>query len=127
MRRPQRPLPQLVAEVLDPDAHERRQRAQPGPGRDLHRRRLRVPVFLGIRAWVKRGAFWGLVTLLPIAQMAATGTFLSGHRVLLACLPGFIELADLLKNRLAYMITIALSVVVQLFLLNNYIHWGFAG
>ena len=67
------------------------------------------------------------MTLLPIAQMAATGTFLSGHRVLLACLPGFIELADLLKNRLAYMIAIALSVVVQLFLLNNYIHWGFAG
>jgi hypothetical protein len=84
-------------------------------------------VFLGIRAWIKRGAFWGLVTLLPIAQMAATGTFLSGHRVLLACLPGFIELADLLKNRLAFMITIALSVVIQLFLLNNYIHWGFAG
>lgn len=84
-------------------------------------------VFLGIRAWIKRGAFWGLITLLPIGQMAATGTFLSGHRVLLACLPGFIELADLLKNRLAYMITIALSVVVQLFLLNNYIHWGFAG
>jgi Gpi18-like mannosyltransferase len=82
---------------------------------------------LGIRAWIKRGAFWGLVTLLPIAQMAATGTFLSGHRVLLACLPGFIELADLLKNRLAFMIAIALSVVVQLFLLNSYIHWGFAG
>jgi hypothetical protein len=84
-------------------------------------------VFLGIRAWIKRGAFWGLVTLLPIAQMAATGTFLSGHRVLLACLPGFIELADLLKNRLAYWIALALGIVVQLFLLNNYIHWGFAG
>ena len=80
-----------------------------------------------MRAWVKRCAFWGLVTLLPIAQMAATGTFLSGHRVLLACLPGHRVLADLLKNRLAYMIAIALSVVVQLFLLNNYIHWGFAG
>jgi hypothetical protein len=84
-------------------------------------------VFLGVRAWVKRGAFWGLVTLLPIAQMAATGTFLSGHRVLLACLPGFIELADLLKNRLAYWTTIAFFAVVQLFLLNNYVHWVFAG
>jgi hypothetical protein len=82
---------------------------------------------LGIRAWIRRGAFWGLVTLLPIAQMAATGTFLSGHRVLLACLPGFIELADLLKNRLAYWTTTVLFAVIQLFLLNSYIHWGFAG
>ena len=84
-------------------------------------------VFLGIRAWVKRGAFWGLVTLLPIAQMAATGTFLSGHRVLLACLPGFIELADLLKNRLAFLTTLALAAIIQLFLLSNYVRWEFAG
>ena len=84
-------------------------------------------VFLGVRSWIRRGAFWGLVTLLPIAQMAATGTFLSGHRVLLACLPGFIELGDILKNRLAYWITIALFAVIQLFLLSNYLHWVFAG
>ena len=80
-----------------------------------------------IRDWRRRGAFWGLVTLLPIAQMAATGTFLSGHRILLACLPGFIELADLLRNRLAYWTTAVLFAVVQLFLLSNYIHWIFAG
>jgi len=82
---------------------------------------------LGIRSWVKRGAFWGLVTLLPIAQMASTGTFLSGHRLLLASLPAFIELAEILKNRIAYWTTITLSAVVQYFLLNAYIHWGFAG
>jgi len=84
-------------------------------------------VVLGIRAWVKRGAFWGLVTLLPIAQMAATGTFLSGHRLLLASLPAFIELADVLRNRMAYWTAVTLSAVVQLFLLSSYIHWGFAG
>lgn len=84
-------------------------------------------VILGIRAWVKRGAFWGLVVLLPIAQMAATGTFLSGHRLLLASVPAFIELADVLKNRLAYWVTVTLSAVVQFMLMNSYIHWGFAG
>jgi hypothetical protein len=84
-------------------------------------------VVLGIRGWWKRGAFWGLVILLPILQMTSTGTFLSGHRVLLACLPGFIELADLLRNRMAFLTTVTLSAVVQLFLLDAYIHWGFAG
>jgi hypothetical protein len=84
-------------------------------------------VFLGIRAWVKRGTFWGLVVLLPIAQMAATGTFLSGHRLLLASVPAFIELADVLKNRLVYWVTVTLSAVVQFMLIHSYIHWGFAG
>ena len=82
---------------------------------------------LGIRAWVKRGAFWGLLTLVPIGQMVMSGTFLSGHRVVLAALPAFIELADLLRNRLFFQIVVGVFMYFQFVLLNYYVHWQFAG
>jgi hypothetical protein len=82
---------------------------------------------LGIRAWLRRGAFWGVLTLVPVAQMMLSGTFLSGHRVVLACLPAFIELADLLKNRLCFLVVVVGFAVAQFILLNRQIHWIFAG
>ena len=46
--------------------------------------------------------------------------------MILACLPAFIELGDLL--RIGYVLDDSRAgIVVQLFLLSNYIHWGFAG
>lgn len=82
---------------------------------------------LGIRAWVRRGAFWGMLTLVPIAQMMMSGTFLSGHRVILAALPGFIELADVLKSKVLFRVVVAAFAFAQLVLLNRYVHWVFAG
>ncbi|AMV30290.1 hypothetical protein VT84_38210 [Gemmata sp. SH-PL17] len=83
---------------------------------------------LGIRAWHKRGAFWGALTLVPVAQMFASGTLLSGHRVVLASLPAFIELADLLRSRrLLFAVTLIGFTFAQLVLLNRFIHWQFAG
>jgi hypothetical protein len=82
---------------------------------------------LGIRAWVKRGAFWGILTLVPTAQMMMSGTFLSGHRLVLAALPAFIELADLLRQRLAFRTVVALFAFLQIWLFNRYVHWIFAG
>ena len=83
---------------------------------------------LGIRAWLKRGAFWGIVTLVPIAQMFASGTLLSGHRVVLAVLPAFIELADLLRGRRTlYAALLVIFALAQITLLNRYVHWQFAG
>jgi hypothetical protein len=82
---------------------------------------------LGIRAWIKRGAFWGILTLIPTAQMMMSGTFLSGHRLVLAALPGFIELADLLRQRLAFRTVVALFAFLQIWLLNRFVHWIFAG
>jgi hypothetical protein len=82
---------------------------------------------LGVRAWRRRGAFWGVLTLIPIGQMMLSGTFLSGHRVILAALPGFVELADVLRNRLYFRLTVAAFVLVQLVLLNRYVHWLWAG
>jgi len=82
---------------------------------------------LGIRAWIKRGAFWGILTLVPIGQMMITGTFLSGHRIVLAGLPAFIEMADLLRHRLLFKIAIVVFACIQFALLNRYVHWEFAG
>jgi hypothetical protein len=82
---------------------------------------------LGIRAWIRRGTFWGVLTLVPVAQMMLSGTLLSAHRVILAAVPGFIELADLLKNRLYFRLVVLGFALAQLVLLNRYVHWLFAG
>jgi hypothetical protein len=82
---------------------------------------------LGVRAWMRRGTFWGVLTLVPVAQMMLSGTFLSGHRVILAAIPGFIELGDLLKNRLLFRVIVVGFALAQFVLLNRYVHWLFAG
>ena len=82
---------------------------------------------LGVRAWVKRGAFWGIVTLIPVLQMLATGTLLSGTRLVLSCLPAFIELADVLKRRVWFGAVCVVFAGLQVVLLNDYVHWVFAG
>jgi hypothetical protein len=83
---------------------------------------------LGVRAWRKRGTFWGLLALIPVAQMFASGTLLSAHRVILAALPVFIELSDLLRGRRAlFVATLVVFAYAQLLLLNRYVHWVFAG
>jgi hypothetical protein len=83
---------------------------------------------LGVRAWQKRGTFWGVLTLVPVAQMFASGTLLSGHRLILAALPAFLELADLLRNRrVLFFATLLGFAFAQFLLLNRYVHWIFAG
>ncbi|HEY1190348.1 MAG TPA: hypothetical protein VGE74_22130 [Gemmata sp.] len=83
---------------------------------------------LGVRAWIKRGTFWGALTLVPIAQLFVSGSLLSGHRIVLASLPAFIELADLLRGRrLLLFATLMGFVFAQLILLNRFVHWQFAG
>jgi hypothetical protein len=83
---------------------------------------------LGVRAWRKRGTFWGVVSLFPVAQMFASGTLLSGHRLILAALPAFVELADLVRGRRTLGFAILLGFAfAQLVLLNRYVHWQFAG
>ena len=84
-------------------------------------------IVLGIRSWRKRGAFWGLVTLVPIGQMMISGTMLSAHRLILAALPGFIEMADLLRHPRAFRLVVALCLGLQLILLYRYMNWLFVG
>jgi hypothetical protein len=83
---------------------------------------------LGLRAWWKRGMFWGVIVLVPVAQMFASGTLLSGHRLILAALPAFIELADLLRTRRSlFFATLLGFAFTQFLLLHRYVHWQFAG
>lgn len=82
---------------------------------------------LGVRAWRKRGAFWGLLVLVPVAQMMMSGTFLSGHRLVLAAVPAFIELADLLRDGRRLRMVVVAFALFQLVLINRYAHWVFAG
>jgi len=82
---------------------------------------------LGIRAWLRRGIFWGMLTLVPVGMMFMSGTFLSGHRVVLAASPAFIELADVLRNRFYFRLTVLYFVLLQLALMNRFVHWQWAG
>lgn len=84
-------------------------------------------IALGIRSWWKRGPFWGLVTLVPVVQLMLSGTLLSANRLLLAALPAFIELADLLRNRIVFTSTVVFFSFEQLVLLNAFIHRSFVG
>jgi hypothetical protein len=86
-----------------------------------------VSAALGVRAWRKRGAFWGLIVLVPLAQMFASGTLLSANRVILAALPAFVELADLLRVRVAFFAASLGLAFAQLLLLSRFVHWQFAG
>jgi hypothetical protein len=105
----------------------RRAEAFEGLGFSVEAATSLIFVVLGVRSWIKRGAFWGLVTLVPIGQLVMSGSFLSAHRLLLAALPGFVELADLLRNRLLFWVILTGFVCVQFVLLNRYVHWRFAG
>src|SRR5437764_1018456 len=81
---------------------------------------------LGVRAWRKRGAFWGVIV--PVPQMFASGTLLSVHRVILAALPAFVELTDLLRGRITLFFAVFLGFAfAQLVLLHRFVHWQFAG
>jgi hypothetical protein len=82
---------------------------------------------LGVLAWVKRGAFWGILVLVPVAQMLATGTLLSGSRLVLACLPAFVELAPLVRARVLFVAVVGAFAAVQVVLLDRFVHWVFAG
>jgi hypothetical protein len=68
-----------------------------------------------------------VLALVPVGQMLMSGTLLSGHRVVLACLPAFIELADLLRSRLWFRVTVGAFAVAQLVLINRFVHWQWAG
>jgi hypothetical protein len=82
---------------------------------------------LGVRAWARRGTFWGVLTLVPVAQMMLSGTFYSGHRLILAAVPGFVELADLLRDRRRFLAVAGGFAAFQVVLLDRYVHWVFAG
>jgi hypothetical protein len=59
--------------------------------------------------------------------MFASGTLLSAHRLVLAALPAFIELADLLRGHPWLFAATLGFALAQFVLLGRYVHWQFAG
>ncbi|QJW98323.1 hypothetical protein [Frigoriglobus tundricola] len=112
-----------IESVYDPEL------LRPGQATDFWGEAVVVSVFvaLGVRAWRKHGVFWGVLALVPIAQMFASGTLLSAHRLVLAALPAFIELADLLRRPLGYYLVCFGFACAQIILINRFVHWQFAG
>lgn len=83
--------------------------------------------FLGLRAWHRRGAFAGLLILIPILQAASTGTSMSLERVVLASFPAFLDCAEILKKRRVFLIFLTASTIMSIANLNAYVHWQFVG
>jgi hypothetical protein len=82
---------------------------------------------LGLRAWAVRGTLAGMLILLPILQAMLTGTPLSLERIVLASFVAFIDAAQLLRSTAAFSAVLLVSVLLQIALLNGYIHSQFVG
>lgn len=97
-------------------------------GHELHSYAAMVGFLaLGLRAWRRRGAFWGALILTPILQAMATGSLLSLARVALLSYPAFLEGAELLRDRRAFALAVALMLGVQLLAIDRYVNFLFVG
>jgi hypothetical protein len=82
---------------------------------------------LGIHAWWRRGPLWGCLVFVPILQGLATGTALSLNRILLMAFPAFVDLAELLRPRLAFWAWILGSILLEGRLVYLFVNWQFIG
>jgi hypothetical protein len=82
---------------------------------------------LGVHAWWRRGPFWGCLVLVPVLQGLATGTYLSMNRIVLAAFPGFLDLAELLRPRLLFVVWLAAFAFAQAEMIEQFVNWQFLG
>jgi hypothetical protein len=82
---------------------------------------------LGVRAWWRRGAFWGGLILLPLLQPMSSGLSVSMSRYVLAAFPAFVEAGELLRNRFAFTAVTTIFWLLQLIAILFYIHFVFVG
>jgi hypothetical protein len=78
---------------------------------------------LGVRAWLKRGPFWGCLVLMPILQGMATGTTMSLPRIALAAFPVFIEAAELLRGRVIFVAVMIALLLAQLKSIKGFVNF----
>ncbi len=88
---------------------------------------MAIFLLLGIRAWRKRGPFWGCLVLVPVIQVLASGTVVSLARVVLAAFPAAVDAAELLANRASFSACTILCIIIQLLLIALYINWAYVG
>lgn len=85
-------------------------------------------VGLGLDAWRRHGAFWGVLTLMPIAQALATGSLMSIDRVALASFPAFIAAAERLRHAPAATAALAAGMAaLQVCAIDDYVNFVFVG
>jgi hypothetical protein len=82
---------------------------------------------LGIRAWWRRGPFWGCLVLVPLLQALATGTVLSISRLVLASFPAFLDLAELAPRRWAFAVVVVFLCVAQVRWIQLFVNFVFVG
>ena len=82
---------------------------------------------LGIRAWFKRGVLCGFLILFPVIQALSTGSLMSMQRITLASFPAFIEMADCLRSRLLFRVSLVACLGLQVLMVYRYINWMFVG
>jgi hypothetical protein len=82
---------------------------------------------LGLHAWWRRGSLWGCLILVPIALGAATGNVMSMTRFGLSAFPAFLDLAELIRGRIALAIVVIAGAALQVHLIGLFVHWVFVG
>ncbi len=82
---------------------------------------------LGLRAWRIHGAFWGTMILVPIFQVAATGSPLSMPRLGLMAYPAAIVAAELIRRRTTLGAVVGIMAVGQVVMIHRFVNWLFAG
>jgi hypothetical protein len=94
-----------------------------------HSNHLAMVAFLGlgVRAWLKRGPFWGCLVLIPPLQGMATGTTNSLSRIILTAFPGFIDGAELLRSRVALAAVLIALLIAQLHAIYDFVNWVAGG
>ena len=90
-----------------------------------------LPMFfftwLGIKAWRMHGPYLAALILIPILQGALTGIPMSIERIVLASFPAFIVLAEMMRAKIYYLLTLVIFIALQVWLLNGYLHYQFVG
>ena len=82
---------------------------------------------LGVRAWWRRGPFWGCLVLVPLLQALATGTVLSISRLALASFPAFLDAAELAPKRWAFAVVVGVLCLVQIRWIQLFVNFVFVG
>jgi hypothetical protein len=97
-----------------------------GSGLDLKNYAVML-LFLGlaVHAWWRRGLFWALLIALPIFQGMVSDTLLGMGRIALMAFVGFIDLAELLRERIEFWLVVIVMIVLQVYLLRQFSHWIF--
>lgn len=82
---------------------------------------------LGASAWIRRGVFWGVLSIAPALMVCQTGSQMSMARLVMASFPAFIEAAEIFAGRTSFSAALFIMASFQLVMIYNYTNWSFCG